>query len=336
MCKHARAQESNAEGRNPPRSGGVYGVEFDGNDRIRGYRPLLTGTTTRNCNGGATYWGTWISCEEIIRGQCYQVDPKGVQPPQVTVMGGPEGGFFEAFAYDDRNRTSPEFFVTEDIEDGAVRRYRPSGDAVAAFPDGGWELLHREGGTIDYLEFLPGSGDGGGTFRWTSSHQAGKDSALQHYQQVEGVLRHENNLIFVSKAEKKVYVLDLDRGTYADFSTKSQGKDLPGGGSFGDGPDQLTYSPTDGLVYFTEDGGRGPGIFAYDGKSYRAVLEASDVDTYKGDETTGWAMSPSGMSMIFALQDVGHLFQVRRIDGLPFSGSNSIEWNDSLRRRRSW
>ena len=110
-------------------AGGVYGVEFDSQGRIRRYRALLTGTD-RNCNGGRTPWNTWVSCEEDTGGQCWQVDPTGARSPQQTVMGGSSGGSFEAFAYDARNSTSPTFFVTEDTSNGALRRYRARAGAA--------------------------------------------------------------------------------------------------------------------------------------------------------------------------------------------------------------
>jgi Bacterial protein of unknown function (DUF839) len=55
-------------------AGGVFGVEFDSLGRVGNYKALLTGTD-RNCNGGRTPWNTWVSCEEVAGGQCWQVDP---------------------------------------------------------------------------------------------------------------------------------------------------------------------------------------------------------------------------------------------------------------------
>ena len=62
------------------------------------YKPLLR-NTSRNCGGGLTPWNTWISCEEVRGGQCWQVDPNpnGVhhKNPKETLLGGNVGGKYE-------------------------------------------------------------------------------------------------------------------------------------------------------------------------------------------------------------------------------------------------
>jgi hypothetical protein len=96
-------------------AGGVYGLYFNENDEITNYKPLLTGTS-RNCAGGMTPWQTWISCEEVRGGQCWQVDPNPDSPnhnsPNETLLGGPNGGAYESVAVDNRNPNKPVFFVT--------------------------------------------------------------------------------------------------------------------------------------------------------------------------------------------------------------------------------
>ena len=68
-------------------------------------------------SGGVTPWKTWISCEETSNGQCHEVDPdpksKNHDKPMQTLLGGSNGGQFEAVAVDDR-AAEPEIFVTED------------------------------------------------------------------------------------------------------------------------------------------------------------------------------------------------------------------------------
>lgn len=306
---------SNSE--TPGNLGGVYGIEFDRHGNARGYKELLAGKN-RNCNGGRTPWDTWVSCEEFSAGQCHQVDPTGGKKAQKTVLGGSQGGFFEAMAYDDRSSNAhPTFYVTEDSENGAIRRFRPDSSA----PDG-WQMLHGKG-TLDYLEIVDNK-----TFRWTSSLAKGRQSAQDHVQYCEGIAHHDGILMFVSKKQKELFRLDLDKKTYAVETTKAV--NLSGGGSFGNGPDHLLVD-SDGTLYFTEDGGSSPGVFVYDGNKYRALLEADDA-RFNGDETTGIAFSPDRKFLFVCIQEYGILFQVSRVDQRPFDGRRVLAWKYDLGR----
>lgn len=106
--------------------GGVYGLYFDEDGNVIDYKTLLN-DTSRNCGGGlrqVTYvlwsfqalslsktdshlmlhlhcspWNTWISCEEVSKGQCWQIDPNPLseyhETPMETLLGGADGGKFE-------------------------------------------------------------------------------------------------------------------------------------------------------------------------------------------------------------------------------------------------
>jgi hypothetical protein len=254
-------------------------------------------------------------------------DPTNQRPPKITKLGG-NGGSYESVAVDDRNSSMPIFYVSEDHESGALRRYTPpvlqskvTGSTIAT-----WHTVTADGGKTEYLVFLNAN-----QFQWTTDEQVGRDSQFQYYPNVEGIHYHDRHLLFVSKKLLTLFILDLDGGTYTSSSTKYGV--LPGGGDWSDQPDQFT---TEGAyMYYTEDGGDTVGVYAIHrltGERY-AIFEAYD-DIYKHDETTGLAFSPDKRKMYAAFQDCGCddsddgvdyscgcLLEFSRRDGYSFDGS---------------
>mmetsp|Transcript_29038 Transcript_29038/g.79704 ORF Transcript_29038/g.79704 Transcript_29038/m.79704 type:complete len:97 (+) Transcript_29038:585-875(+) len=89
--------------------GGVYVLEFDGDGQVMNYFATLS--SNRNCGGGKTPWGSWISCEKSNRdGFVYQTDPADEIQSELTALV-ETGGNYESFAYDDRDSKKPKFFV---------------------------------------------------------------------------------------------------------------------------------------------------------------------------------------------------------------------------------
>lgn len=191
--------------------------------------------------GGKTYWGTWVTCEEAgTRGQIWETDPFGRQSANMTVLGG-TGGNYESMAYDNRRRLKPRFFVTNDKENGEIRRFTPKRWPIE---NNDFTSILTTPGNINYLVLNPKKG----RFGWSRDEAKGKKSAQRHFPNCEGIDVRGNLLYFVCKLRRELFILNLDDRTYTKSSTDS--------GAFDGQPDQivrLVGSDENNLLYFTEE-----------------------------------------------------------------------------------
>ncbi len=108
---------SNSETDRP--DGGASAVRFSPDGSATAAYRILQGTQ-QNCAGGATPWGTWLSCEEVEEGRVWECDPTG----RMEALERPGMGVFqhEATAVDPG---SGRIYLTEDLGDGGLYRFTP-------------------------------------------------------------------------------------------------------------------------------------------------------------------------------------------------------------------
>lgn len=122
------------KGYGTPSLGGTTTLVYDqSTGTITDQRLSLAGTL-RNCSGGPTPWGTWITCEETVQGSdtlherdhgyCFEVPAIGGAPLTMPVPLTAMGRFnHEAAAVDP---ITGDVYLTEDQPDSLFYRFRPS------------------------------------------------------------------------------------------------------------------------------------------------------------------------------------------------------------------
>jgi hypothetical protein len=189
---------------------------------------------------------------------------------------------YEAAAYDNRDPTAPTFYVTVDEGSGPLVRFTPDTALVAPcvadangkynFADCSPMLYDQNGGSDSsignhqhhYFEVTSINPVGNnmhiGTYQWTTSIDAGRNSAGLYHSAGEGIDIKDGKIYYTTKSSKFLFIIDLDPNengdlTFVRSSTVS--------GAFDGQPDQVARvlnfetGATDGILYFCEDGGTG-------------------------------------------------------------------------------
>ena len=181
--------------------GGVGALVFNASGDVVDAYSILEGTA-RNCAGGATPWGTWLSCEETLDGLVWECDPWGKRP----AIKRPALGIFnhEAVAV---NPQTNILYLTEDRGAGLFYRFIPENISSAGVPDltsGQLQAARVDPRTkavtwIDVPDPLA---------KETPTHLQLPDATP--FKGGEGIVYYDNVISFVTKGDNRIWAYQTD------------------------------------------------------------------------------------------------------------------------------
>lgn len=265
-------------------TGGVGAVVFSANGDISDAYSILEGTS-RNCAGGATPWGSWLSCEEVDDGRVWECDPRGND----TAVVRPALGVFnhEAVAVDTVNN---HLYLTEDKADGCLYRFTADNyfsEGHADLSSGLLEVASRPDGS-DRLDWSPVP-DPQAKLQATRYQVS---SALR-FNGGEGIAYFDGQIIFTTKGDNRVW----------SYHTQSQLISIVYDAADSltpilTGVDNVTVSQG-GDIYVAEDGGDLQ-IVVIDRQG--GLYPVVQLEGHERSEIAGVAFSPDGKRLYFSSQ----------------------------------
>ncbi len=262
-----------------PGVGGVTSIRFAPDGTIVDAQAICVDTGI-NCAGGATPWGTWLTCEEFDWGHVWECDPTGKRPQQRRRQMGAFCHEAAAVASDDR------VYLTEDRPDGGFYRFTPT--APGDLSDGLLEIAtgsHSDGKVTWVAVPNPDPSIGQTLCR----HQVPDTMAFDGG---EGVATDGSLVWFSTKGDDRIW-------EYSIATEQVTLRYQAGDPSILKGVDNLWFDKRTGALFVAEDGGDMEVVMLSAQNQTKAIIRLPDQ---KSSEITGPCFSPDGKRLYFSSQ----------------------------------
>jgi WD40 repeat protein len=264
-------------------TGGAGAIVFNAGGEVVDAYSILE-NTSRNCAGGATPWGSWLSCEEIDDGRVWECFPEGRKQAIVR----PALGVFnhEAVAVDE---VTQYLYLTEDKVDGCLYRFIADSLAENGFPDLSAGLLE-----------VAVQGDKSSVSWVAVPDPLAKDLATRYqvasvktFNGGEGIAYYNGKIIFTTKGDNRVWFYNTKHQLIGVLYDVKQSLT-----PILTGVDNITVSQQ-GDIYVAEDGGDLQ-IVVIDNQG--RLYPIAQLDGHDDSEITGVAFSPDAKRLYFSSQ----------------------------------
>jgi secreted PhoX family phosphatase len=320
-----------------PNPGGTTTIVWDTRANVRNRQFLSLAGTLRNCAGGPTPWGSWISCEETVltagykqeekihclkdHGWCFEVPATHeiglADPVPLTAMG---RFMHEAVGVDPHTGI---VYLTEDRDDGLIYRFLPRTPGTL-----------REGGRLQALALISGVRDASNwpslkeriaigermNVRWIDLDNTdapdddlrhrGHDAGACRFARGEGMWVGDNEIFWVCTSGGRSQIGQIFRYVPSAAEGTDREKAAPGRVELFiepndarriNNPDNMTISPWGDVIVCEDTGGNDCRIVGVT----RAGALYTLAHSRRHGEFAGAVFSPDGSTLFVNMQEQG-------------------------------